>query len=194
MERTSQDGGAALTADLFVSADGWAAGADSPGFFGYSGPELQEWIGAELAQPQVVLFGRRTYELLAAVPDDAQDATWIRELDKVVFSRTLGSVAWPKTRLCEADLVPEVARLKAESDVPLRTMGSLSVVRQLLDAGLVDRLRLMTFPLLVGPTGREAVFEQVASADLELTGHRVLDGRVLLVEYRPTGRDIPRAQ
>jgi dihydrofolate reductase len=72
-------------------------------------------------------------------------------------------------------------------------MGSLSVVRQLCGAGLVDRLRLMTFPLLVGTSGREAAFADVAPADLELVDHRVLDGRVLLVEYRPTGRGIPRA-
>jgi dihydrofolate reductase len=83
--------------------------------------------------------------------------------------------------------------MKASSDVPLRTMGSLSLVRQLLSAGLVDRLRLMIFPLVAGPSGREAAFHGVVSADLELVDHRALDGRVLLVEYRPTGNDIPRA-
>ncbi len=61
-----------------------------------------------------------------------------------------------------------------------------------MSAGLADRLRLMTFPLIAGDAGREAFFEQMASADLELVDHRVLDGRVLLLEYRPTGNDIPR--
>jgi hypothetical protein len=51
----------------------------------------------------------------------------------------------------------------------------------------------MTFPLIAGDAGAEAFFADLASADLELVDHRVLDGRVLLVEYRPTGRDIPRA-
>jgi hypothetical protein len=51
----------------------------------------------------------------------------------------------------------------------------------------------MTFPLVAGDSGREAAFAKMASADLELVDHRALDGRVLLVEYRPTGRDIPRA-
>lgn len=100
---------------------------------------------------------------------------------------------WPNTRICAADLVEETARMKADGDVPLRTMGSVSVARQLMDAGLVDRLRLMTFPLFAGDAGREAFFADLASADLELVDHRALDGRVLLVEYRPTGRDIPRA-
>jgi hypothetical protein len=57
----------------------------------------------------------------------------------------------------------------------------------------VDRFRLMTFPLIAGDAGREAAFSDMASADLELVEHRALDGRVLLVEYRPTGNDIPRA-
>jgi dihydrofolate reductase len=83
--------------------------------------------------------------------------------------------------------------MKAGSGVPLRTMGSLSLARQLIRAGLVDRLRLMIFPLIAGTVGRDAFFADMASADLELVDHRTLDGRVLLVEYRPTGKDIPRA-
>ncbi|WP_405797245.1 dihydrofolate reductase family protein [Streptomyces sp. NBC_01506] len=184
-----------LTADVFISADGWAGGETSPGYFGYFGPDLEEWITAESALPQLVVLGRRTYEALAGLPEEARDAGWRRmsELETVVFSTTLETATWPSTRVCRDDLVGEIKRLKAGSDVPLRTMGSLSVVRQLLGAGLVDRLRLMTFPLLVGESGRERFFVDVQSAELELVGHRALDGRVLLVEYRPTGRDIPRA-
>ncbi len=82
--------------------------------------------------------------------------------------------------------------MKTESDVPLRTIGSLSVAQQLIAAGVVDRLRLMTFPVR-WRRRPEPAFANVASADLELVDHRVLDGRVLLVEYRSTGKDIPRA-
>ena len=141
-------------------------------------------------------MGRRTYEMLAGLPDEARDASWQRmtELDKVVFSRTLKRAEWANTRICDSDLVEEIRRLKSEGDVPLRTMGSLSVGRQLIDAGLVDRVRLMTFPLIAGNEGREAAFADMSSADLELVDHRSLDGRILLVEYRPTGEDIPRAE
>jgi len=152
-----------LTVDVFLSVDGWAGGATSPGYFGYPGPELEEWITPELAL-----------------------------LNKIVFSGTLETASWPNTRVCRDDVVTEADRLKHESDVPLRTMGSLSVARQLCGAGLVDRLRLMTFPLLLGASGREPFFAGIASADLALIGHRALDGRVLLLEYRPTGRDIPQ--
>jgi dihydrofolate reductase len=114
-------------------------------------------------------------------------------LETVVFSRTLPRSDWPNTRMCGTDLFAEVRRMKEDSDLPLRTMGSLSLARQLTGAGLVDRLRLMTFPLIAGESGREAAFANMASVDLELVEHRALDGRVLLLEYRPTGRDIPRA-
>ena len=65
-------------------------------------------------------------------------------------------------------------------------MGSLSLARELMSASLVDRLRLMIFPLIAGTQGREASFADMASAELELVDHRILDGRVLLVEYQPT--------
>jgi dihydrofolate reductase len=184
-----------LTVDVFLSVDGWAGSDGLPGYFGHLGPELAGWIDAEGAVAQVVLMGRRTYQMLADLPDEARDEGWHRmsRLDKVVFSRTLTRVSWPNTRICGNDLVDEVRELKASSVVPLRTMGSLSVSRQLVDAGLVDRLRLMVFPLLAGPAGREAPFDGIGSADLELADQRTLDGRIVLLEYRPTGHDVPRA-
>lgn len=187
--------GGILTAELLISVDGWAGSEGLPGYFGYLGPELEAWMADELAAPQVQVMGRRTYDLLSGLPDEARDDSWRRmmELDKLVFSRTLRQTDWPNTRVCGEDLVGEIRRLKADGGVPLRTVGSLSVVRQLMGAGLVDRLRLLTFPLVAGDAGREAAFAEMASADMELVDHRVLDGRVLVVEYRPTGKDIPRA-
>jgi dihydrofolate reductase len=187
--------GSTLTVDIFVSLDGWAGSDGLPGYFGYLGPELEEWITAEGSAPQRVLMGRRTHDLLAGLPEEARDEGWKRlnQLDKIVFSRTLHETAWANTRICGEDLVEEIRTLKADSDVPLRTMGSLSVARQALEAGVVDRLRLMIFPLIAGDAGREPFFADMASVDLALVDQRVLDGRVLLVEYRPTGQDVPRA-
>jgi dihydrofolate reductase len=184
-----------LTIDIFLSVDGWAGSDGLPGYFGYLGPELDRWITDELAAPQQVIMGRKTYETLAGLPNGARDESWHRmsRLDKVVFSRTLREADWPNTLLCARDVVAEVGAMKCDGTLPLRTMGSLCVARQLIGAGLVDRLRLMTFPLIAGPSGREAAFSGVASAGLELIEHRTLDGRVLLVEYRPSGEDIPRA-
>lgn len=187
--------GTTLTIDMLISVDGWAGSDGLPGYFGYLGPELEAWFATEQAAPQVAVMGRRTYELLAGLPEEARDRSWhqMTRLETVVFSRTLGRSAWPNTRICGEDLVGEIRRMKAEGDVPLRTTGSLSLARQLMGAGLVDRLRLLTFPLVAGDAGREAFFADMAAADLELVEHRALDGRVLLLEYHPTGKDIPRA-
>ncbi|MER7199529.1 deaminase [Streptomyces sp. CB01635] len=184
-----------LTVDVFVSVDGYAGSATSPAYFGYFGPMIEEWIHEEMAGPQLVLVGRRTYEALAGLPRESggPGADPMPGVDKVVFSSTLKTVAWQNTRVCQEDLIAEVTRLKSEGHVPLRTMGSLSLARQLLDAGLVDRLRLMTFPLLVGESGREPFFAGVDSTELELVAHHDLDNRVLMIEYRPTGRAIPQA-
>lgn len=185
----------ALTVDLFVSVDGYAGSDGLPGYFGYFGPELGSWIADESATPHTVLMGRKTYEMLASLPEEHRDESWeaMTRLPTVVFSRTLTGVDWPGARLCKTDAVDEVAQLKASDDVPrLRTTGSLSVARQLLAAGLVDRLRLMTFPLLAGAAGREPAFSATASTELQLVNTRVLDGRILLAEYAPTDRDIPR--
>jgi len=130
---------------------------------------------------------------LALPPDawrDDHDALMRRE--KVVFSRTLARASWPNTAV-RRDLVPEVSRLKRAGGHRLRTWGSLSLVTQLLTAGLVDRLRLVRFPLVADEAGRQAAFATMASCDLELVHHEVLDDRLLLEEYHPTGRDIPRA-
>ena len=99
-----------LTVDIFLSVDGWAGSDGLPGYFGYLGPELEEWITAEAEASQSVLLGRRTYEVLAGLPEEVRDEGWHRltRLPKVVFSKTLTSVSWPNTRICKGDLVDEV--------------------------------------------------------------------------------------
>lgn len=184
-----------LTVDIFLSVDGFAGGEGLPGYFGYYGPDLAAWNAGEGSAPERVIMGRRTYEAFVALPDEAWGDT--REqtmaLDKIVFSRTLRDVDWPNTRVSSREPAEELAELKKNGDVPLRTWGSLSIARQLLDAGLVDRLRLMLFPLFAGDAGREPAFAAITAGELELVDQRVLDGRLLLIEYRPTGQDIPRA-
>jgi len=83
----------------------------------------------------------------------------------------------------KADLVEEARSLKARTGDPLRTIGSLSVVKALLEAGLVDRL--MVFPQILGETGREPIFAGLPDVDLELVETGVLDGRLVALEYRP---------
>ncbi len=178
-----------LTADLFVSLDGFAGAVDFGPYFGYGGPELDDWIQTELDQPQVVLFGRVTYEALAPMSANGSGPASRRltALPKLVVSSTLSEpLEWAHTRLLAGDAVEVLPDVKAGSEVPLRTMGSISLVRNLTRAGLVDRLRLMVFPLTCGSAGRERIFGDGEPNRMELERTTVLDGRVVLLEYRPS--------
>ena len=177
-----------LIADMFVSLDGHAYGEGALAYFGYLGPDLERLIDENVAAPQVLLIGRKTYEMMWAIVRDrpVEGADRMNELPKVVFSRTLeGPLGWNNSRLAKGDLVEEVRSLKAEGGDPLRTIGSLSVVKALMGAGLVDRLRLVVFPLILGETRREPLFAGYPDIGLELVGTDVLDGRLVTLEYRP---------
>ena len=93
---------------------------------------------------------------------------------------------WPDATLVEGDAVDVVARLKEESDVPLRSHGSLAMNRALMAAGLVDRVQVTVFPVITGQTGDDRVFEDAADFDLELLETRTLDGRTQELVYRPS--------
>jgi dihydrofolate reductase len=150
-----------------------------------------------VAAPQVMLMGRKTYEMMWAIVRDqpVEGRDRMNELPKVVFSRILEEpLGWDNSRLLRGDLVDEVRSLKAEGGEPLRTIGSLSVVKALLGAGLVDRLRLVVFPQVLGETGREPIFDGLPDIDLELIGTDVLDGRLVTLEYRPANANPPTAE
>jgi dihydrofolate reductase len=83
------------------------------------------------------------------------------------------------------DAVDVVARLKEESEVPLRSHGSLSMNRALMAAGLVDRVQVTLFPVITGQTGQEPIFRDAADFDLELLESRTLDGHTQELIYRP---------
>jgi len=111
----------------------------------------------------------------------------MRSLPTTVVSSTLeGPQDWPDATVASGDAVEVVRRLKAESDVPLRSHGSLAMNRALLNAGLVDRVQLTVFPVISGKTGEGRVFEDAADFDLDLLESRTLDGRILELIYRPT--------
>jgi dihydrofolate reductase len=113
--------------------------------------------------------------------------TRMRNLPATVVSTTLqGSLDWPDATVASGDAVDIVARLKAESEVPLRSHGSLSMNRALMAAGLVDRVQVTLFPVITGQTGLAPIFAGAADFDLELIESRTLDGRTHELSYRPT--------
>lgn len=175
-----------LTVDLFTTLDGFASGEQSPAYFGYFGPDLEGWIDLELAKPQVVLMGRVTFESLAATSRSGETGLTRRltGLPKVVFSETLDEpLPWSNSRLVKSGLAAEVRSLKQGPGDPLRTVGSPVLVSSLLTLGLVDRLRLVVFPQVLSSSGRDLIFANLPDIELDLVATRVLDSRLVLLEY-----------
>lgn len=177
-----------FVADLFISLDGFASGVNEAAFFGYFGEELAKWVGDHLNQPQLLIMGRVTYEILAQFSSSGTDDTSVRmtELPKLVFSSTLKEpLAWKNTRLVKASAAEEITALKQQPGEPLRSIGSIRFVKSMMQLGLIDRLRLMVFPLILGTAGREPIYAGYPRMGLELIDRKVLDSRLILLEYRP---------
>lgn len=178
-----------LTADLFISLDGFAAGVNEPPFFGYFGEDLGAWIKENLEKPQMLIMGRVTYAELAQFAIASTDESNLRmtALPKTVFSRTLHEpLPWGNTRLVKTRAEQEIATLKQQDGAPLRSIGSISLVKSMIRFQLVDRLRLMIFPVVLGTAGREPIYAGYERTSLELIASRILDSRIALLEYRPS--------
>ena len=187
---------ATYTFDVFSSLDGFAAASGNwTGYWGKQGPELLDHRLGLYEQEQRMVFGattfRRFVQMLAESTEesDVRDpwVTRMRKLPATVVSTTLEEpLDWPDATVASGDAVDVVARLKEESDVPLRSHGSLSMNRALLGAGLVDRVQVTLFPVITGETGLDPIFEGAADFDLELIESRTLDGDIQELIYRPT--------
>jgi dihydrofolate reductase len=187
---------ATYTFDVFTSLDGFgSATGDWTGYWGKQGPELLEHRLGLYGEQQRMVFGAKTYQafeqMLAESTEDSEVRDpWVTRMWRMpatVVSTTLqGPLKWPDATLVSGDAVDVVAQLKQESDVPLRSHGSLSVNRALMAAGLVDFVQVTLFPVITGQTGESPIFEGAADFDLELIEQRTLDGRTQELIYRPT--------
>jgi dihydrofolate reductase len=187
---------ATYTFDVFSSLDGYAAaGGDWTGYWGKQGPELLDHRLGLFGPEQRMVFGATTYrefaQMLASSTEESEVrdpwVTRMRSMPAIVVSSTLAEpLDWPDATVVSGNGVDVVARLKEESDVPLRSHGSLSLNRALMAAGLVDRLQVTLFPVITGRTGLNPIFEGAADFDLELVESRTLDHDIQELVYRPT--------
>ena len=175
-----------LLVDFITSLDGYGAAEGWPGWWGLEGAEYLAWLSEE--PETTVLMGAKTYRVMAGLAADGEPGTDpLAGLDKVVFSKQLTEpLAWPNTRLVAGDAVATVREMKSEGTKPLSTLGSLSLCRSLLQAGLVDRFRVVVFPVITGSTGHDRIYDGYPDVALELIGSRTFDGRSQLLEYVPT--------
>jgi dihydrofolate reductase len=188
-----------LIVDFITSLDGYAAAEGWPGWWGLEGPEYLAWLVEQPERDYTILMGANTYRLMygfaaesAASDSDEttdEDATLaeLADVPKVVFSSTLQDpLSWANTRLVSGDAVEAVAAMKREGASPMRTLGSLTLCRSLLEAGLVDRFRVVVFPVITGSTGRERIYDGYPDVALDMVASRTFDGRLQLLEYVPT--------
>jgi dihydrofolate reductase len=177
-----------LLIDFISSLDGYGAADGWPGWWGLEGPEYLAWLGDQPEADYMGLMGATTYRLLSGLAAEGEpglDA--LAGLSKVVFSTTLSEpLAWPNTQLIARDAVEAVREMKDKGSRSMRTMGSLTLCRSLLNAGLVDRFRVVIFPVITGTSGRERIYDGYPDVALDMISSRTFDGRIQLVEYVPT--------
>ena len=186
-----------LLADFITSLDGYASAEGWPGWWGLQGPEYLAWLDE---QPEVTyLMGANTYRLMSGfaageTPEGADEFTDDEEgsvdeltrATKVVFSNTLDEpLTWANATLVRGDAVEAVRAMKEDGSGIMSTLGSISLCRSLLQAGLVDRFRVGMFPVITGATGAERIYDGYPDVMLEMIDNRTFDNRIQLVEYRP---------
>jgi dihydrofolate reductase len=189
---------AVYTFDVFSSLDGFGSynsSGDWGGYWGKQGPEFLDRRLALYGEEQRLVLGANTFrqfvQVLGPSTEESEVSdpvnTRMRNMPTTVVSTTLeGPLDWPDATLVSGDAVDVVARLKEESEVPLRSHGSLSMNRALMAAGLVDRVQVTLFPVITGQTGVDPIFQGAADFDLELIESRTLDGHIQELIYRPS--------
>jgi dihydrofolate reductase len=177
-----------LLIDFITSLDGYAAAEGWPGWWGLEGPEYLAWLGEQPEAEYTVLMGATTYRVMSGLAAGGEPGTdALAGMSKVVFSTTLRDpLAWANTQLVARDPVESVREMKDRGSQSMRTIGSLNLCRSLLKAGLVDRYRVVVFPVITGNSGRERIYDGYPDVALDMISSRTFDGRIQLLEYVPT--------
>jgi len=173
--------------DFITSMDGYASAEGWPGWWGLEGPEYLKWLEEQPEGDYTILMGAKTYRLMSGMAAQSEEGTGsLDALPKVVFSSTLEEpLTWANTTLIREDAADAVRRMKKEGDTSFRTLGSLTLCRSLLKAGLVDRFRVVVFPVITGNTGSERIYDGYPDVALDLIESRTFDGRSQLLDFRP---------
>jgi dihydrofolate reductase len=180
-----------IIANLFISLDG-VVEEPADWHFPYFNDEMGAAVDAVLGTADTVLLGRRTYddhagawpEREAAGEEDAEFAKALGDVRKIVVSRQRLELTWRNSEQLEGDLVDAVTALKNEPGGPIATSGSISVVRQLLAAGLLDELRLLVHPIAVRK-GMRLFDEGERPIPLRLISSEAFSTGVLHLVYGP---------
>jgi dihydrofolate reductase len=153
--------------------------------------EMFAAMGADYAEADTLLLGRRTYETFAASwperSSDVPNADWMNKTLKLVASTTLESPEWNNSKVIEGDVTEAPSRLKQEDGEHILINGSASLVRSLLRDDLLDELKLYLHPVVLG-AGTRLFDEGAAPLSLALATTQTYDNGVVALTYQPAGR------
>ena len=175
-----------IVAELFVSLDG-VVEAPQNWHFPYYNDEMFEVVESQLAAADTMLLGRHTYEEFVTYwPKQTGDvplADAINGMQKLVVSTTLESLDWQNSTLISGNVAEELRRQKELPGKEISITGSPTLVRFLIAEGLLDELRLLVHPIIVG--GGKRLFEDGDRVPLRLTESRTFKTGVLYLTYVP---------
>jgi len=179
-----------ITAGMFIALDGVVEAPDQ-WHFPYFNDEMGAAVGGQLGAADTILLGRQTYDSFAGAwpdrgADGGEDADFAKKLGdtrKIVVSRQELEFTWRNSELRRGDLVAAVTALKSEPGGDIGMSGSVSVVRQLLAAGLLDELHLLVHPIVVGKGMR--LFDDGEQIPLKLLSSQTFETGVLYLVYGP---------
>ncbi|MEU4223775.1 dihydrofolate reductase family protein [Nonomuraea sp. NPDC026600] len=180
-----------IVASLFISLDG-VVEDPADWHFPYFNDEMGAAVGAQMTD--TLLLGRKTYDSFAGAwpereaegGEDAGFAKTLGDARKIIVSRRPLEFTWRNSELLRGDLAEAVSALKKEPGGPIAVSGSVSVVRELLAAGLLDELHLLVHPIAVRK-GERLFDEGEKPVPLELIKSETFATGVLYLVYKPAG-------
>ena len=188
-----------MTLDGIMQAPGGPE-EDEAGSFAHGGwsvnywdEQLAQFMGEVMGAPFAFVLGRKTYDIFAAhwphAPEES-GATEINEATKYVASRGRPKLEWSNSVLVEGDAAEGVAALKEEDGPELQVHGSGNLIQTLLRHNLVDRYRLLVFPVVIG-SGKRLFSEGTIPSGLRLVDSKVSTTGVVMATYEPAGEIVP---
>jgi dihydrofolate reductase len=179
-----------IVAGLIISLDGVVESPEQ-WHFPYFNDEAGEAIGAQMAASDTMLLGRVTYQEFASYwpnqsNEDVPMADYMNNVPKLVVSTTLDRVDWQNSTLIGGDVVEEITRLKEQPGKDITITGSITLVQSLIRDGLLDELRLMLHPIVVG-SGKRLFENGSGQTPLELVDSKTFSTGVVALNYRPAG-------
>jgi dihydrofolate reductase len=179
-----------LTVFNFISMNGYFKGANDDISWAHSRPENE--YGAEMLKAgDVLLFGRKTYELMVQfwpTPEAMKTAPEIAEgmnkAEKIVFSRTLDQVDWNNARVIKDNVIQNIRELKQSDGPDMTILGSGSIVNQFTDEGLIDEFQILIHPLALNQ-GTPILAELKNDLELRLVNSKIFESGNALLVYQP---------